>query len=493
MSEDRDERSHELWARLRFAIVGPLLAAPPARGQLQAELERLSRKRWRHPISGERVRFGVSTIQRWYYKARAAKQDPVAVLRRKRRRDSGRQHALSAGLKQILEAQYRDHRSWSYQLHLDNLAAVVEAQPDLGPMPSYATVRRWMKSAGLVKQRRRRGGRRALEGRDLEPVRDGLEPREVRSFEAEYVHGLWHLDFHHGSLKVPTARGEWVRPQLLAVLDDRSRLICHAQWYLGETAEDLVHGLCQAFFKRGLPRALLTDNGSAMTAEETRQGLLRLGVHHATTLPYSPHQNGKQEVFWSQVEGRLMAMLESCGELSLALLNETTQAWVEMEYQRSRHRETGQTPLERFLAGPSVSRPCPSGDKLRLAFCCETSRRQRRSDGTITLDGIRFEIPNRLRHIERVHVRYARWDLAHVVLIDPREATVLCRLYPVDKTSNAEGHRRRLETAGGQEPEPPAQGGVAPLLEKLMTQYQAAGLPPAYLPKPLRNPEEDEG
>jgi len=41
---------------------------------------------------------------------------------------------------------------------------------------------------------------------------------------------------------------------LLGVIDDRSRLVCHLQWYLDETAQSLVHGLSQAFMKRGLPR-----------------------------------------------------------------------------------------------------------------------------------------------------------------------------------------------------------------------------------------------
>jgi transposase InsO family protein len=65
----------------------------------------------------------------------------------------------------------------------------------------------------------------------------------------------------------------WQKPQLLGVLDDRSRLCCHLQWYLDETAEALIHGLSQAFHKRGLPRALLTDNGAAMIAAETVEGL----------------------------------------------------------------------------------------------------------------------------------------------------------------------------------------------------------------------------
>ena len=89
-----------------------------------------------------------------------------------------------------------------------------------------------------------------------------------------------------------TPGGQWLRPIVLAILDDHSRLCNHVQWYLSETAEDLVHGLSQAIQKRGLPRALLTDNGSAMVAEEVTEGLLRLGIVAERTLPYSPYQKG---------------------------------------------------------------------------------------------------------------------------------------------------------------------------------------------------------
>ena len=51
-------RSHEQWARFRFSVVGPLLAAPPERGQLQSQLEKLAAQKWRHPISGQWVQFG---------------------------------------------------------------------------------------------------------------------------------------------------------------------------------------------------------------------------------------------------------------------------------------------------------------------------------------------------------------------------------------------------------------------------------------------------
>lgn len=485
-----DGGHHRSWAHLRFAVVGQLLASPPAPGTLEAALRALSEKLWRHPVTGKEVRFGVSTIERWFYRARRERSDPVAVLRRKVRRDRGTEVALSAALKEILLVQYREHPGWSAQLHADNLGARIAADPGLGRMASYASVRRFLRRRGL---RKHRGGVAASPG--VLRAEQRLDSREVRSFEVAHVHGLWHLDFHHGSRKVLTAQGQWVTPLLLGVLDDRSRLCCHVQWYLAESAEMLVHGLSQAIMKRGLPRALLTDNGSAMIAGETREGLARLGIVHHTTLPRSPYQNGKQENFWTQVEGRLMAMLEGVKDLTLVLLNESTQAWVELEYHRHEHGETGQSPIERLLAGPTLGRPSPAAQALRRAFVVEEHRRQRHSDGTISVKSVRFEIPNRYRHLVRLTVRYASWDLRRVLLVDARSDTVLCPLYPLDKTANADARRRALDPVDGVAPTAlaplPSSGDMAEILRQMLAEYAATGLPPAYLPTEELLPQKD--
>src|ERR1017187_7144999 len=220
-------RSHEQRARFRFSVWGPLLAAPPQRGELQARLEELAAQKWRHPISGQWVEFGLSTIERWYYTALNEQQDPVAALRRKVRSDQGQHPALSSQLREVLNLQYRQHPHWSYQLHADNLAVVAEQQPALGAMPSYASILRFMKAHGLFK-RPRRGpvhspGAQAAEHR--------FENREIRSYESQYVNALWHLDFHHGSLRVLLDNGQWAYPLLFGCLDDHCRLCCHAQWY----------------------------------------------------------------------------------------------------------------------------------------------------------------------------------------------------------------------------------------------------------------------
>jgi putative transposase len=477
-----------LWGRFRFAVVGALLSAPAPRGQLKAALRALAAKTWTHPVTGRAVQFAAVTIERWYYTARRAQDDPVGGLRRAVRKDCG-QVSLPTAAAERLRRQYHEHPHWTYQLHYDNLLALLQAEPTLGPLRSYATVRRYLQAHGLVRlprpQPRHGGEARAADRR---------QTREVRSFEAEYVGSLWHLDFHHGSLKVLGPRGQWQHPLALAILDDHSRLCCHAQWYRSETAADLVHGLSQAIQKRGLPRALMSDNGAAMVAEEVVEGLLRLGIVHERTLPYSPYQNGKQEAFWGNVEGRLLAMLEGHPELTLAFLNEATQAWIEIEYNRAVHRELCCAPVARFAKAPDVLRASPSSDALREAFRLEAKRRQRHSDGTISLEGVRFEVPARFRHFHDVVVHYARWDLSRVDLVDPRQGTLLAPLYPLDRAANADGRRANVAALTGTDTAAAADcqrsGTLPPLLQQILADYSATGLPPAYLPQHDPNPPQ---
>jgi putative transposase len=471
MTDQPDPADRDRWARLRFAIIGPLLAAPPARGELQNALRALSHRTWKHPTTGRPIQFGKSTLERWFYAARGAHQDPVAVLKTKVRSDAGRHRVVPARLIEAIQAQYREHPSWSVQLHYDNLVALLGKED----VPSYATVRRFFAAQGL----------RRIPRRSRNKASEQFTRREMRSFEAEHCNALWHLDYHEGSRNVLTCRG-WAKPLVLCVIDDRSRLATHAQWYLHEDVRSLVHGFSQALMRRGLPRALLTDNGGAMLAEEFRNGLHALGILHDTTLPYTPEANGKQERLWATLEGRLVAMLENVKDLSLELLNRATHAWIELDYHHARHSEMGCSPLERYRAGPDVGRECPSPEVLRRAFRAEVSRVQRWSDGTVSLKGQRFEVPARFAHIKRLQLRYARWDLSSVDLVDSRSGALLSTLYPLDRAANFSGERRSV-AAPVNEPDqtaPPQAGeAIPPLLKKLLADFAATGLPPPYLPE----------
>ena len=483
MAERGGSRVHERWARLRFSVIGALLAAPPAKGALRAALQQLAAREWRHPSTGAPVRFGVSTLERWYYRSRNEQHDPVSVLRRKRRQDAGEQASMTSPLRQALLAQYAAHKSWSAQLHHDNLVALAETRSELRPVPSYATVRRFLAAHGLTKHRpmttRQTDGALAAAAR--------LEAREVRSYEAEYVNGTWHWDCHYGSRKVLTPRGEWRTPILFGVLDDRSRLVCHLQWYLAELAENIAHGLSQAMQKRGLPRAAMSDNGAAMTATEITEGLARLGIVHQTTLPYSPYQNGKQEVLWGSVEGRLMAMLEGVDDLTLARLNEATQAWVEQDYNRKRpqrDRRHAARPLprrpQRDATLPGCRRVAAGLHPHRTADLAQERRHRRHRRPPL-------RSPQPYRHLSAAGSALRR--LGPHPGPPRRSAHRHGSLPPVPPGQGGQrlrpAPRRAANLAAAAivtSPPPPARG-IGPLLERMIDRQAATGLPPAYLPK----------
>jgi putative transposase len=477
------QSSYDPWARFRFSVVGPLLSSPPEDGALADALQELRERTWSHPTTGDPTRFAFSTIEHWYYTARNAK-DPIAALRRAVRKDAGTHRSLSEKIIERLEAQYRAYGDWSFQLHYDNLEALVKQNQELGPLPSYSTITRYMKAHGLLRQKRRGNEK----GAGFARARERLERCEVRSYEVEHVGGLWHLDFHTSRvIKVLRPDGTWIKPLLLAILDDYSRLCCHAQFYLAEDTESLVHGFSQAILKRQRPRASLSDNGPAMIAAEFREGLEQLSILHETTLPHSPYQNGKQEHFWEVVEGRFLTMLKHLTDLTLDHLNYLLQAWVEQDYNRRYHREIACTPLERYLSGHDVSQPSPSPEELRDAFRRCVPRKVRRSDLTLMLEGRRYEVPQAFRHFERLSLAYARWDLGRVHIVDQRTRKNLARLFPLDRNRNASGERRALEPLDASCEITPPQD-LPPLLKQCVADYAASGLPPAYIPTP--DPEE---
>src|SRR5271155_1139344 len=121
------------WARFRFSVVGSLLSSPPARGALKTAIRALAEKTWSHPVTGRDVHFTAVTIERWDYMARRQHDDPVGALRRAVRNDCGTV-PLSAVVAERLVLQYHNYPHWSYQLHYDNLAALVNADPAFGPL-----------------------------------------------------------------------------------------------------------------------------------------------------------------------------------------------------------------------------------------------------------------------------------------------------------------------------------------------------------------------
>lgn len=182
---------------------------------------------------------------------------------------------------------------------------------------------------------------------------------------------------------------------------------------------------------------------------------------------------------------------ESSFFVALAALDHQILAWIEGEYHREVHAGIGVTPLDRLAEGPSVAREAPSLERLRFAFTQEIRRTVRRTDGTVQIDAVRFEIPSRLRTLREVILRYRRWDLSEAWIVDPRTNDILARIDPVDLTRNADRRRKPLaEPAPTSVPVTPDEP-LPPRMRELLANFAADGLPPAFLPlddSPTRAP-----
>ena len=465
MSGDDELRDPD-GALLRLTVIGGLLSAPPPRGGLQAAIKRLSETDWTD-LDGRTRRFAASTIEGWYYKALNSDLDVMAPLRRRQRSDFGSRRSVSAPLLEALAEQHRDWPWWSVELHHRNLAAKAAADPALGTVPSYSTLRRVMRERGMRRFPRSKAG-------GTEVVTDRL------AYEVAHTNGLWHADFHHGKCRVAGRDGVLRTPILFAAIDDHSRILCHAQWYPAETAEAFAHGLRQAFQKMGLPRALMTDNGSAMKSSEVQSGLRDLGIHFSPTPPGQPQGNGKIEHFWAALESRLVAMVDPDGPPDLAQLNDWTQAWIAADYHARTHREIRATPLERLQSSPGRGRPCPEPARLRFVFQRPVRRRQRFSDHTVTVKGVRYQVPPQWHHMESLTLRYASWDLSRADLVDPaRQHVGLSVLRPVDPGRNAARPRRKTRSRA---PAPEGPRPMAPYLQQMLEDRKARGGVAPWLP-----------
>jgi transposase InsO family protein len=238
----------------------------------------------------------------------------------------------------------------------------------------------------------------------------GQSTRAFHRFERDEVNSLWQGDSMVGPwLPDPNQPGKKKRAHLFCFLDDHSRLIPHAEFFWEEALPRLERVLKVAILKRGLPKALYVDNGKVYHATQFAAACASLGIFCKHTAPYSPESKGKQERWFLNVRQQLLPEVETSGIATLAELNESFWAWLELVYHRKVHSETGQSPLERYQAGiPQVRQADP--EILRKAFLWREKRRVRK-DGRVELQGNTYRVdPHFVQR--QIELRFDPFDLS---------------------------------------------------------------------------------
>jgi putative transposase len=358
-----DARSREI-ALFRYALVRQAADADLSsaeRGRLVRDLA----GRDHAGVDGQRVRVGRSTLDRWIRGYRAGGFDALVP--------GDRSRALLTPV-EILDLAVALKRE-APRRTAAQICAIIAA--DRGDAPTARTIQRHFARLGLNRRP------------------DGRAPRVFGRFEAGARNERWIGDALHGGVVAGA------KSYLFAFVDDHSRLVTGHRWGRAEDSLRLEAALRRGLASRGVPKVIYVDNGSAFVSGQLARACAVLGIRLAHSRPGEPAGRGKVERFFRTVRDQFLVEIAARGVADLDQLNALFLAWVEQIYHRRVHRETGQAPLERFMAAGIPDVPAPA--LLREAFLWSATRTVTKT-ATVSLAANRYEVDPALvgRRIELV-------------------------------------------------------------------------------------------
>jgi len=422
MEELKPKSHQEAVAVFRHGVIGALTQAELETGQLRAALDALAEKRFVPPKAKTARTFSVPTLERWYY---AFKKKGLKGLMPRPRSDKGRAKELEPEQRQLLLDIRKEYPAASVSLMLRTLENDGRLQKDA---VSASTVRRLFAEAGLDRVGLRIGGHTG---------------RHRLRWQAEHPMALWHGDVCHGRALYIDGKARPLRVH--ALLDDASRYVIALEAHHTEREVDMLGLLVRALRRHGPPDALYLDNGATYRGETLATACARIGTALLHARPYDAPARGKMERFWRTLREGCLDFL-SPDVTSLHDVNVRLWAFVDTHYHQAAHAGLmGQTPWGVFR---SFEKKADGFDeaKLREALTVRHRRRVRR-DGTVSVDGIDYELDG--AHLAGRLVTLCRClvDLSEKPWAEFEMRRV--ELHPVDAVANGKRRReRRLDRHG---------------------------------------------
>lgn len=378
-----DEDLREKIALFRYGVIAELVGRPPAPREKEKLLCAIAEKEWSVPGS-RRSRIGRTTVRDWIVLYQTHGFDG---LKPGPRCDAGRSRAIPEPVQELL-LRLRAERPDS---SIDSLIRAVQLSGRFASdlRLSRSSVHRFFAGQAAPAQ----GASTA-------------EPDAV-AFTFPHVNDLWTSDLMHGPRLLVPGRRDGGKTYLYAFLDDASRMVPFAAFYLAENAACFQDALKQALLRRGLPRRLYCDNGATFRTHHLQVICATLNISLIHSRPHRPRGRGKIERFFRHVRTAFLPHLTQEILSDLAELNRVFWAWLEAEYHQTPHGGlNGQTPLDRFLDDQALIRPAP--EQLELWLRMSVARRVGR-DRTVHLDGRLYEAPDGYAG-ETVDVLYDPYD-----------------------------------------------------------------------------------
>lgn len=384
-AKEEHERNTEI-ALFRYGLIASLLFSPLPAGQVERLLRQIASQNYAIPYS-KRKRIGITTLRRYL---KQYQQGGFDALRPQERSDKGVPRTLAAEVLEKAIALRQEQPARSTPM----LVELLKRDPEL-------KLSQALNAHTLTTHLRQKGKTRRLLAQS---------PRAFHRFERDAPNEIWQGDAMVGPwLPDPNQPGKKKRAHLFCFLDDHSRLIPHAEFFWEEALPRLERVLKVGILKRGLPISLYIDNGAVYHATQFAAACASLGILCRHTAPYRPESKGKIERFFSSCRIMLLPEVETSAISTLAELNESFWAWLELVYHRKVHSETGQSPLERYQAGIASVRQA-DGETLRKAFLWREKRKVRK-DGRIELQGNTYRVDPQFVS-RQIELRFDPFDLS---------------------------------------------------------------------------------
>lgn len=263
---------------------------------------------------------------------------------------------------------------------------------------------------------------------------DQLKNKKRLAFCMQYANQLWQGDTMFGPYVKDGNNHK--QTKLIALIDDASRVVTHAEFFFEENTDTLVQALKSAFYKRGIPEQLYVDNGSIYKSQEITLICARIGCILRHTPVRDGSAKGKVERFFRRV--RQQFLNQNLDLSSLIILNKQFILWLENSYNSSPHSALGMKPIDRFsfdLKRIKFLEPSAVNDEL---FFVEETRKVKK-DNTFSFKNVRYETPVDLRDKE-IHIRFDRQKTDHVVIYYKNQR--MGEAKPVDLIANGLLRRR---------------------------------------------------
>jgi len=425
-----DEALREAIALFRYGVISDLVTRCVAPGEKERLLQAISQKTWTIPGT-TRTRVARSTAGDWVSLYQAMGVDG---LKPRPRSDAGKSRAIPEPAQDLLLAFHAERPKASVEsvIRAVRLSGKVDASVRLAP----STVYRFFAAHGI----------------QTEPP--GHSEPDAQAFTHPHTGDLWMADVMHGPRRLLKGRPQGAKSYLIAFLDDATRLVPYAAFYPAENAACFQDALKQALLRRGVPRKLYCDNGSAFRTQHLQLICATLNIALIHSRPYRPRGRGKIERFFRRVRSAFLPHLNDSMLTELSALNRVFWAWLESEYHQTPHGGLdGQSPIERFLDDQELIRPAPQD--LDLLLRMKRIRRVGR-DRTVHVDGRLYEAPDGFAG-EKVEVLYDPYDPQQPVHFRRRGETDEHRLRRLDLQTNAT-LRRTPRQATPQTPAAPQTG-----------------------------------